>query len=112
MSTVRTDRGLESDPEAGSRDHRNLLVLPIARVATALRPTLVVVENVTAFLRRMVKDPVSGEGISAARLLARFLADDYDVHPFVGDLADFGVPQTRKRSFLTFVGETQYRTGS
>ena len=103
MSTVRSDRGAENDPDAGSRDDRNLLVLPISQIAKALEPTFVVVENVTAFLRRKVRDPESGEGVSAACLLVRLLAGEYDVYPFVTDLADYGVPQRRKRAFLTFV---------
>lgn len=103
MSTARSGRGPEDDPDVGSRDERNLLVLPISHITKALAPTFVVVENVTAFLRRRVRDPESGEGISAALLLVRLLADEYDVHPFLTDLADYGVPQRRKRSFLTFV---------
>ena len=103
MSTARSDRGSEDDPDVGSRDNRNLLVLPISHIAKALAPTFVVVENVTAFLRRMVRDPQSGEGLSAARLLIRLLVDEYDIYPFLTDLADFGVPQRRKRAFLTFV---------
>lgn len=102
MSTVRSNRGPEDDADAGSRDGRNLLVLPIAHITKALRPMCVVVENVTGFLRRMVRDPQTGEGISAARLLVRLLSDDYVVYPFLTDLADFGVPQRRKRAFLTF----------
>ena len=103
MSTVRSDRGPEDDADAGCRDGRNLLVLPIAYITKALRPACVVVENVTGFLRRMVRDPETGEGISAARLLVRLLAEDYVVYPFLTDLADFGVPQRRKRAFLTFL---------
>ena len=103
MSTARSDRGPEDDPDAGSRDDRNLLVLPISHITKALAPTFVVVENVAAFLRRKVRDPESGEGVSAARLLICLLADEYDVHPFLTDLADYGVPQRRKRAFLTFV---------
>ena len=57
MSSARGDRGKEDDPDAGSRDGRNLLVLPIAEVARELQPTFVVVENVPAFLRRKVWDP-------------------------------------------------------
>ena len=108
MSTVRSDRGAEDDPEAGSRDPRNLLVLPIARITNELAPTFVVVENVTAFFRRLVREPGSGEVVTAARLLIRLLHAEYDVHPFLTDLADFGVPQTRKRSFLTFVRRTSH----
>ena len=103
MSTARSGRGAEDDPVAGSRDSRNLLVLPIARIAAELAPTFVVVENVAAFFRRVVRDPESGDEMSAALLLVRLLAPRYEAHPFLTDLADFGVPQTRKRAFLTFV---------
>ena len=42
MSTARSDRGAEDDPDAGSRDDRNLLVLPISHITKALAPTFVV----------------------------------------------------------------------
>lgn len=108
MSTARSDRGAEDDPDAGSRDDRNLLVLPISHIALALTPTFVVVENVTAFLSRKVRDPQTGDVLSAASLLVRLLADEYDVYPLLTDLADFGVPQRRKRAFLTFVRQGSY----
>ena len=103
MSTARHDRGCQDDAEAGSREPRNLLILPIAAVALALKPKVVVVENVTAFLRRLVRHPETGDGIPAACLLVEKLRGEYDVFPFLCDLADYGVPQTRKRAFLTFV---------
>lgn len=103
MSTARRDRGPDHDAEAGARDGRNLLVVPIARVAQALVPRAIVVENVPAFLTRQVPHPETGEGVSAARLLVSLLEDDYQVFPFLADLADYGVPQHRKRAFLTFI---------
>lgn len=111
MSTAKSGRGSASDPDEGSRDSRNLLVLPIAEVAQALRPRIIVVENVTAFLRRLVRHPSTGKGITAAALLVEMLAPSYVVYPIVVDLADFGVPQTRRRAFLTFIkrGEASLR---
>ena len=103
MSSVRGNRGSEEDPDAGNRDERNLLVLPIARVANALKPRAIVVENVPAFFRRLVREPVTGKSISAATLLITSLQKDYVVYPILCDLADFGVPQTRRRAFLTFI---------
>lgn len=103
MSTARSARGKEDKPEHGARDKRNLLVVPIANVAKALKPTYIVVENVPAFLRRKVPHPVTGTGISAARLLMAQLGDEYRVYPLLTNLADYGVPQSRKRAFLTFV---------
>lgn len=107
MSTARGGRGREHDPDAGSRDCRNLLVAVIGAVALELRPRLVVVENVEAFLTRRVRDPGTGNPVSAAALLARLLNDEYEMVPMVADLSTFGVPQKRKRAFLTFVHRTE-----
>lgn len=103
MSTARARRGSDDDVEAGGRDPRNLLVLPIAEVAAALRPRVIVVENVQQFLTRKVPHPDTGEGISAARLLLSLLDSVYEVFPVVVDLAEYGIPQHRVRTFLTFV---------
>ena len=103
MSSARSGRGKESDPDAGSRDGRNLLVLPIAEVAKELRPLFVVVENVPAFLRRKVWDPSTLAPRSAAKILCDRLEDDYRVFVAVVDLCEYGVPQHRSRAFLTLV---------
>lgn len=103
MSTARADRGLESDADAGSRDYRNLLVEVIASVAAGLQPRIVVVENVQAFLTRRVRHPDNGSPVSAANLLADRLNDHYAMFPMRSDLADFGIPQHRRRSFLVFI---------
>lgn len=103
LSSANSKRGRESDSESGGRDPRNLLVLPIVEVAKNLWPRAIVVENVPAFLTRKVPHPQTGEGISAACLLASLLMEYYVLFPFLCDLADYGIPQHRKRSFLTFV---------
>ena len=108
LSTANANRGRGEDADTGSRDVRNLLVVPIAEVATALSPRIVVVENVRAFLTRKVRHPDTGMSLSAAVLLISLLAEEYVAFPLLSDLADYGVPQTRLRSFITFVrrGET------
>ena len=103
MSTARGGRGREEDAEAGSRYGRNLLVEVIAQVANRLRPRIVVVENVAAFLSRLVLDPRNDEPISAAVLLRDLLNPHYECYPFLTDLADYGVPQRRVRAFMTFI---------
>ena len=103
MSSARSGRGHESDAVAGSRDARNLLVGVVAEVAREIRPRIVVVENVPAFLSRLVIDPATRQAISAATLLIRLLRIDYRVFPFLTNLADYGIPQRRVRSFLTFI---------
>jgi len=103
MSSARTGRGHGNDPDAGSRDARNLLVGVIAKVTHALAPRIVVVENVPAFLTRVVRHPKTGTPISAAALLERSLRQRYCLTPLITDLADYGIPQTRRRAFLCFV---------
>ena len=103
LSTANNRRGKENDVVAGGRDTRNLLVLPIIEVTNALSPKVVVVENVTAFLTRKIPNPYSGGPTTAAQLLVEGLKDRYVMYPFLCNLADYGVPQRRRRTFLTFV---------
>ncbi|PPF38515.1 DNA cytosine methyltransferase [Pseudoclavibacter sp. AY1H1] len=103
MSTARSGLGSHDDHEAGGRDSRNLLVTVIEAVARQLKPRAIVVENVPAFLTRSVPHPETGGPVSAALLLVELLRADYKVFAISADLADWGVPQTRKRSFLTLI---------
>jgi DNA (cytosine-5)-methyltransferase 1 len=103
MSSARSGRGRADDPDAGSRDERNLLVQVIAKVVHALQPRIVVVENVPAFLSRVVRHPRTEDPVSAAVLLARSLRQRYHLSALLTDLADYGVPQSRRRGFLCFV---------
>ena len=75
----------------------------IANVAQELEPDLIVVENVPAFLTKRVEHPDTRVPISAANLLISLLRESYHVFPLLCDLCEYGVPQTRKRAFLTFV---------
>jgi DNA (cytosine-5)-methyltransferase 1 len=103
LSSARGNRGCADDPDAGCEDERNLLVTVIIDVALALQPRIIVVENVPAFFVRQIRHPNNHNPISAANLLVEGLRQLYQVFPIITDLADFGVPQTRKRGFLTFV---------
>ena len=107
MSSARSGRGHESDAHAETRDARNLLVEVIAEVAREVQPRIVVVENVPAFLSRLVLDAATGEATSAAALLIRLLQGDYRAFPFLTDLANYGVPQRRVRAFLTFIRQDE-----
>jgi len=103
MSSARSDRGRHDDADAGSRDDRNLLVTVIAKTALELKPSIVVVENVSAFLTRRVRHPLDRRPISASHYLIAKLAKKYYPFPLMTDLADFGVPQSRVRAFLTLL---------
>lgn len=103
MSSAHSGRGLGSDADIGSRDHRNLLVHVIAEAVDQLSPRAIVVENVQPFLMRKVRHPRTSAPVSGANYLIDALGSDYVAYPLVANLADFGVPQSRKRSFLTFL---------
>ncbi|MBI1380964.1 MAG: DNA cytosine methyltransferase [Planctomycetaceae bacterium] len=107
MSSARSNRGYGADPDAGSRESRNLLAYVILQVAHALSPRVIVVENVPAFLTRRVRHPSTHQPVSAASLLIGELERDYVTFPLLVDLADYGVPQTRRRAFLTFIRRTE-----
>lgn len=100
-SSARGKRGQQADGIAGSQE--KLLVTIIAEVAKILRPCITVVENVPAFLTSKVLDPETQKEVCPARLLTDLLAVDYHLFPILVDLGDFGVPQVRKRAFLTFI---------
>lgn len=111
LSSAQSARGAASDPDVGSRDRRNLLVSVIEEAVRLLEPRALVVENVQTFLTRQVRHPVTNEPVSAARFLIQSLSEQYEVFPFVADLADFGIPQSRKRSFLTFLRRDEAAIG-
>jgi DNA (cytosine-5)-methyltransferase 1 len=74
-------------------------------VAKALSPKIIVVENVPQFLTRKVRDPKDQKPITAADYLIRELRHSYVAFPIVAELGDYGVPQRRKRAFITFVAK-------
>lgn len=103
MSSARSGKGKHSDAIAGSKDQRNLLVTVVANVALELLPKTIVVENVSAFLTRVIPHPKTKKPISAANFLIETLGVYYEHFAIVSDLADFGIPQSRVRSFITFI---------
>ena len=100
-SSARGKRGQEEDGVAGSRE--KLLVTVIAEVTKVLCPRIIVVENVPAFLTSKVRNPETQNEVCPAQLLVDRLAEFYVVFPVLVDLGDFGVPQVRRRAFLTFI---------
>lgn len=112
MSSARGKRGREHDADAGTRDPRNLLVIPVVEVAKALRPRVIVLENVPAFLRKQIRNPVTGRPITAANLIAQELSSDYVTFAAVLDMADYAVPQSRRRTFLVLVDRSETFLGA
>lgn len=87
-------------------DERNKLYLEMLRIAGDLQPKVIVLENVLNL--RTVRHPETGR--TFVEQIARDLrdirgGDAYEVHYGVFRMADFGVPQTRRRFvFVAFRG--------
>lgn len=73
-------------------DERNALIEEVTRLAVDLKPTAVMLENVPGLSKR-------GKPLLDA-LIAKLEADGYVVNWNVLQVADYGVPQTRRRLVL------------
>lgn len=73
-------------------DSRNMLVLELARLAEELKPDCIVMENVPGLAQK--GKPLLDE------LLLRLHANNYETISGVLQMADFGVPQRRRRFVL------------
>ena len=86
FSTLRARNG-----QAAAADPRNDLIDEFARLALALRPKLIMMENVPALARYE----------KFLDFVERLSADGYQVVSKVLDVSAFGVPQRRKRLILS-----------
>lgn len=86
FSTLRSRNG-----QAAAADPRNDLVDEFARLALALRPKMIMMENVPALARYE----------KFIDFVERLAASGYQVISKVLDVSDFGVPQRRKRLILS-----------
>ena len=89
-----------------SKDPRNVLPFLLVKIVRELRPKIVVVENVPGIVTTRVRDPETGEVGTVASLLAKKL-DAYVCYAVTLQFADFGVPQRRQRTLLTFIRKDQ-----
>ena len=96
-----------SNPTRGNRAHgtpehdaMNRLMLEVPAYVNALRVRIAVLENVAAVLTY----PVEVDGVDSTVLEAFTAAlPDYDVESQVIDVADFGVPQRRRRAVVVAI---------
>lgn len=88
-----------SDYRKGLRpkmDERNRLIIPAIRIIKALRPKWVILENVANMTNTLICDE-ENELVNILDYIKRELGDEYFGTPKVIDVADYGVPQHRKR---------------
>ncbi len=104
MSSSNPGRGKVSDPDSGNRRarERNLLILPVARVVQALQPRIVLIENVPQLLMRTVRLRKSAPPRNIVDLFLERVPH-YQAFKTVVQMADYGVPQVRRRSVIVLV---------
>jgi DNA (cytosine-5)-methyltransferase 1 len=103
MSSSNPGRGKASDPH--SSDERNTLLLEALPIIKSLKPKIVIVENVPQLFNRMVKYKKK-----SGKLLAIFsegIDKNYTIVTAIVQMADFGVPQDRKRAVLVAIRKDQ-----
>ena len=85
-------------------DPRNQLIVPTMEIAVALRPRVIVFENVPAMDSTLIEDP-NGGTIRILDFISRELGKDYTGRWEVVEFADYGVPQRRQRLITVFSRE-------
>jgi len=99
MSSSNPGRGKVSEPDGNGRNERNLLLLAAVPVIEQLRPLCVVVENVPQVLLRTIQLSRRKRPEKLVDAFFRGL-DGYTAFGGVVQMADYGVPQVRRRSVL------------
>lgn len=98
-----------SDYRKGLRpkqDPRNRLIIPAIAIIKALKPQWVILENVANMVNTLIYDE-NDELINIIDYIKRELCDTYVGIPQVVDVADYGVPQHRKR-LITVLTRTEH----
>ena len=88
-----------SDYRKGLRpkqDPRNRLIIPAVDIIKQLRPEWVIFENVPNMINTLIIDE-NDKLINIVEYIKRELGHEYVGEPSVVDVADYGVPQHRKR---------------
>jgi DNA (cytosine-5)-methyltransferase 1 len=101
FSTANAKRGLREDPAHASRDERNNLFFEALYVIRALKPKIVLFENVPNFLKRQIRTESGISGPVGDFLRASL--GQYVSWTNVICLSELGIPQRRIRSVAIFI---------
>ena len=100
MSSSNPSRGKRRTPQAKALEEKNRLLLEVIPVANLLQPRIIVIENIRQVLTLEVEyNAKTGTAID----ILHDLLDDYVVFPRVVNMADYGIPQVRKRALVVAV---------
>ncbi len=104
MSSLNPTRGKRKTPVAKQQEEKNKLLLGIVPVAKALVPRIIIAENVRPMLTLHVTS-----GSSETRLIDVLCNElpDYKVFEGIVDMADYGIPQTRKRAIIVAINKRE-----
>lgn len=101
FSTANSRRGKLSDTNSANLDPRNFLFFEALEVCCKLNPRFIVIENVPNFGRRLLRNEHGTVG--HVEEFIDVILEDYIGKTFVKCVSDFGVPQSRKRSFSIYI---------
>ena len=100
MSSSNPSRGKRRSPRAQELEAKNRLMLEVIPVARRLKPRVIVAENVRPVLTLNVK--YAGADGTVIDHIRNHLTD-YEVFPAVVNVADYGIPQVRKRALVVAI---------
>ncbi len=104
MSSSNPSRGKRQTPQAKAQEDKNRLLLEVIPVARWLNPKIIVIENVRQVLTLGVEyDGQQGKMID----LLRHGLNEYEVFPGVVNVADYGIPQIRRRALVVAVHKNE-----
>jgi DNA (cytosine-5)-methyltransferase 1 len=95
---------IAAEVRAGNRpkiDPRNRLIIPTMNIVAALRPKIVMFENVPQMERTIIDAP-DGSYVNIVEYVKDILGPDYEGRAEVVEFADYGVPQRRQRLITIF----------
>ena len=104
MSSSNPSRGKRQTPQSQTLEAKNRLLLEVIPVAHLLSPRIIVIENVRQVLTLEVE--YNGEKGATVDFLRHHLSD-YEVFPIVVNVADYGVPQVRKRALVVAISKDE-----
>ena len=97
MSSSNPSRGKRQTSQARSMEEKNRLFLEVVPIARLLKPRVIVIENIRQVLTLEVE--YHGEKGTGIEILRNCLPE-YKVFPCIVNVADYGVPQVRKRALI------------
>lgn len=100
MSSSNPSRGKRKTEQAKEQEEKNKLLLEVIPIADLLKPRVIVIENVRQVLTLEVEQ--DGKRDTTVNHLRSGLPD-YTIFPSVVNVADYGVPQVRRRALIVAV---------